>query len=261
VHGAKPILGVDVWEHSYYIDYRNARPKYLEAFVDNPHQLGLRLTAPERIDASQIAALGPGDAARGERIFYAGGCASCHARPQATGEQALQLAGGMELATPFGTFVAPNISSDTTDGIGGWSAEDLANAMLKGVSPEGSHFYPAFPYASYARMEPRDIGDLHAFMQTLPAVSGKAADHRLSFPFNIRRGLGLWKLLFLDAQPVVALPAEPSARRHRSKAISSSRWKRPEAPPWPAPMLILSRTGLSPVFARAASATHLAGSQ
>ena len=35
VHGATPILGVDVWEHSYYIDYRNARPKYLEAFVDN----------------------------------------------------------------------------------------------------------------------------------------------------------------------------------------------------------------------------------
>ncbi|MEO0547801.1 MAG: superoxide dismutase [Pseudomonadota bacterium] len=34
-HGAHPILGVDVWEHSYYIDYRNARPKYLEAFVDN----------------------------------------------------------------------------------------------------------------------------------------------------------------------------------------------------------------------------------
>jgi len=35
VHGATPVLGVDVWEHSYYIDYRNARPKYLEAFVDN----------------------------------------------------------------------------------------------------------------------------------------------------------------------------------------------------------------------------------
>ncbi|NDW03900.1 superoxide dismutase [Jiella pacifica] len=35
VHGATPILGVDVWEHSYYIDYRNARPKYLSAFVDN----------------------------------------------------------------------------------------------------------------------------------------------------------------------------------------------------------------------------------
>jgi Fe-Mn family superoxide dismutase len=35
VHGATPILGVDVWEHSYYIDYRNARPKYLEAWFDN----------------------------------------------------------------------------------------------------------------------------------------------------------------------------------------------------------------------------------
>jgi Fe-Mn family superoxide dismutase len=35
MHGAQPILGCDVWEHSYYIDYRNARPKYLEAFFDN----------------------------------------------------------------------------------------------------------------------------------------------------------------------------------------------------------------------------------
>jgi len=35
MHGATPILGVDVWEHSYYIDYRNARPKYLEAWFDN----------------------------------------------------------------------------------------------------------------------------------------------------------------------------------------------------------------------------------
>ncbi len=171
---------------------------------------GWLLTAPQRIDAAQVAALGSGDVARGERIFYAGGCTSCHAKPGAQGDEVLQLGGGLELKTPFGTFVAPNISSDPNDGIGSWPAEDLANAMLKGTSPDGSHFYPAFPYASYARMQPSDIGDLHAFMETLPAVSGRAPEHRLGFPFNIRRGLGLWKLLFLSEEPVVALPEDAS---------------------------------------------------
>lgn len=163
------------------------------------------LTMPTRVVADVVAALGPGDAARGERIFYAGGCTSCHARPGASGDGLPELAGGVELDTPFGVFVAPNISSDPEDGIGNWSAEDLANAMMKGVSPSGAHYYPAFPYASYARMQPADIGDLHAFLKTLPAVKGEAPPHRLGFPFSVRRGLGLWKRLFLSGEPVVAL--------------------------------------------------------
>ncbi|TPM41082.1 c-type cytochrome [Mesorhizobium sp. B2-2-3] len=164
------------------------------------------LSAPVKLDAETMAKLAPGDAARGKRIFDAGGCTSCHAKPGSKGDERLELVGGLELKTPFGTFVPPNISQDPKDGIGAWSAEDLANAMLKGVSPSGEHFYPAFPYTSYARMKPADIADLNAFLKTLPAVAGRAPANSLSFPFNIRRGIGLWKRLYLSEQPVVSLP-------------------------------------------------------
>ena len=167
---------------------------------------GWFLSAPQKLDPQTLAQLGSRDATRGKRIFYAGGCASCHARPKAEGDARLELAGGMELQTPFGTFVPPNISQDKKDGIGAWSAEDLANAMMMGVSPSGENLYPAFPYTSYARMKPSDIGDLYAFLKTLPAVAGKAAPNDLRFPFNIRRGIGLWKRLYLSREPVVAFP-------------------------------------------------------
>jgi mono/diheme cytochrome c family protein len=167
---------------------------------------GWFLSAPQKLDPQTLSQLGSGDATRGKRIFYAGGCASCHARPKAEGDARLELAGGMELQTPFGTFVPPNISQDKKDGIGAWSAQDLANAMMMGVSPSGENLYPAFPYTSYARMKPSDIGDLYAFLKTLPAVAGKAAPNDLRFPFNIRRGIGLWKRLYLSREPVVAFP-------------------------------------------------------
>ncbi|TGQ46819.1 MULTISPECIES: cytochrome c [unclassified Mesorhizobium] len=167
---------------------------------------GWFLSAPVGLDAETLAQLGPGDAARGKRIFSAGGCTSCHAKPGSKGDARLELAGGLELKTPFGTFVPPNISQDAKDGIGAWTVEDLANAMLKGVSPAGEHFYPAFPYTSYAHMKPADIADLYAFLKTLPAVAGKAPGHKLGFPFNIRRGIGLWKRLYLSSEPVIAFP-------------------------------------------------------
>ncbi|TKB12887.1 MAG: c-type cytochrome [Mesorhizobium sp.] len=167
---------------------------------------GWVLAAPVRLDDATVAQLGSGDAARGQRIFNAGGCTSCHAKPGSKGDARLELAGGLELKMPFGTFVPPNISQDAKDGIGAWSEQDFANAMLRGVSPSGENFYPAFPYASYARMKPADIADLYAFMKTLPAVAGKAPGHKLAFPFNIRRGIGLWKRLYLSPEPVIALP-------------------------------------------------------
>lgn len=173
---------------------------------------GWFLSAPDPLSSQEVAALGTGDAVRGERMFWAGGCASCHAAPGADGDARLQMAGGLELKTPFGTFVPPNISSDPTDGIGNWSLEQFANAMLRGVAPDGSHYYPAFPYGSYTRMHGADVADLYAFMKTLPAVQGRAADNQLSFPFNIRRSLGLWKLLYLDPAPVVAVEEAAGAK-------------------------------------------------
>ncbi len=167
------------------------------------------LTMPARLSADELAGMEAGDAVAGERIFHAGGCTSCHADPKSAeadaGEDGPALGGGLALATPFGTFHAPNISSDPETGIGAWSAEDFANAMLRGVSPAGQHYYPAFPYTSYIRMKSGDIADLWAYMKTVPAVSRENTPHELSFPFTVRRGLGLWKLLFLSPDPVVAI--------------------------------------------------------
>lgn len=172
------------------------------------------LTMPSRLPAAAVASMESGDAARGERIFWAGGCASCHAEKGAKDEAQKLLGGGLALATPFGTFHAPNISPDPVSGIGKWSGADFANAMMKGVSPEGEHYYPAFPYTSYARMQPGDVADLWAYLKTLPAVQRENLAHELPLPFQLRRGLGLWKQLFLSGERVIvlALPDEQLAR-------------------------------------------------
>ena len=157
---------------------------------------GLWLTAPTTLDDAAFAER-EGDPIRGERIFNAGGCASCHKAPGAEEDARLVLAGGVRFETEFGTFVAPNISPGP-EGIGGWSALDLANAMIHGVSPDGAHYFPVFPYDSYRRASRDDIVDLKAYIDTLPVSSAPSAPHELSFPFSIRRGVGLWKLLYLS---------------------------------------------------------------
>jgi mono/diheme cytochrome c family protein len=137
------------------------------------------------------------DLANGREMFFAGGCASCHAVPKQ--KDATRLGGGLALGSPFGTFYVPNISSDRRDGIGGWSEIQFVTAMTMGVSPRGHHLFPAFPYTSYRNMRLDDLRDLFAFLKTLPPVAGHVRDHDLRFPFNIRRAVGIWKLLFLKA--------------------------------------------------------------
>lgn len=157
------------------------------------------VTAPETMAAEDLPDH-QGDPARGEPVFYAAGCSSCHAAPEAKGDERLRLGGGLALKTGFGTFYAPNISPHP-DGIGGWSELDFVNAVMRGVSPEGEHFYPAFPYTSYQHMTVEDVLDLKAFIDTLPPVEGKAPPHALPLLFQLRRGVGLWKHRYLAAFP------------------------------------------------------------
>ncbi|MDA5093115.1 cytochrome c [Aliiroseovarius sp. KMU-50] len=156
---------------------------------------GWGVTAPRSLDEVRISSIIP-DPERGRMVFYAGGCASCHSAPDASGEEKLHLGGGRAFATEFGTFYAPNISPHMEAGIGGWSTLEIANAVIKGTSPGGQHYYPAFPYTSYAQATLEDAVSLGAFLRTLPAVSSQNKPHDVSFPFNIRRSLGGWKLLF-----------------------------------------------------------------
>ncbi|MCK1364229.1 cytochrome c [Bradyrhizobium sp. 62] len=159
------------------------------------------LSAPVVAAAGTAPARAP-DLANGQAMFNAGGCASCHAVPDQPDR--FRLGGGVAIKSPFGTFYAPNISSDPTDGIGKWSEAEFVNAVMHGVSPDGQHYFPAFPYTSYQHGRREDVLDLFAYLKTLPAVAGKVRDHDVRFPFNIRRNVGIWKFLFLDGKPFVA---------------------------------------------------------
>ncbi|MBV9237151.1 MAG: cytochrome c [Xanthobacteraceae bacterium] len=163
------------------------------------------VTIPAVIPASALAQRTP-DLANGKVMFYAGGCASCHATP---GQQdPTHLGGGLPLVSPFGTFYPPNISPDRKDGIGTWSEADFVTALLKGTSPDGQHYYPAFPYPSYQHIKLDDARDLFAYLHTLPAVSGQAPPHQLPLPFRWRRLIGGWDFLFLSAKPFTPDPSK-----------------------------------------------------
>lgn len=167
-----------------------------------------------------VADNGPADLANGRNVFVASDCATCHATPNQPDH--LKLGGGRVLDTAFGKFHMPNISSDPKDGIGNWSLAQFTRAVREGVGPakflpDGENLYPSFPYTSYQRLSANDVRDMFAFMKTLPAVAGKVPDHELKFPYNIRRGIGVWRLAFLDGKP---LDDNPSAKAASGNAAS-----------------------------------------
>jgi mono/diheme cytochrome c family protein len=165
------------------------------------------LSMPETVSASALPAH-KADLANGKVVFDAGGCTGCHQTPNQ--DDRTRLGGGVELKSPFGTFYAPNISTDPNDGIGRWTEAQFVTAMLKGTSPDGRHYFPSFPYTTYQRMTLADARDLFAYLKTLPAVQGKVRDHEVPFPFNIRRLVGGWKFLYLDGRPFTPDPNRPA---------------------------------------------------
>ncbi len=174
------------------------------------------LTAPPAMLVVTAPAHTP-DLANGQTTFNAGGCSSCHAVPAQPDR--LRLGGGLALPSPFGTFYVPNISPDPADGIGRWTEAEFVNAVTKGISPAGFHYFPAFPYTSYQHAKADDIRDLFAYLKTLAPVPGKVRDHDVPFPFNIRRNLGIWKLMFMDGKILDDKPFMPDP-------VRSAQWNR-----------------------------------
>ncbi len=148
------------------------------------------------------------DIERGAYLAAAGGCVSCHTDFDARAER---FSGGAALKTPFGNFYAPNITPHREHGIGLWSEADFVRAMRHGVAPDGSHYFPAFPYPTFTRIADRDLAAMYAYFMSLAPVARPDRPHDIRFPFNWRPLQAVWKWLFFAPGPFAADPAQDGA--------------------------------------------------
>ncbi len=153
---------------------------------------------------ARAAAADPAEIARGEYLLRAAGCVSCHTDHQGGGEM---LAGGRALKTPFGTYYSPNITPDRETGIGGWSDTDFVTALRHGVAPDGSRYFPVFPYTTYTRMRAADARAIKAYLFSRPPVRAPNRAHDVPPPFGWRWTMRFWQWLFFDPGEFIADPA------------------------------------------------------
>ncbi len=158
----------------------------------------LFLTRARPLDVTALPDHVP-DAARGKVLFNVGSCGECHkAADDTPGAEEGLPTGTAPLKTPIGVFYAGNLTPDPDTGLARWSQIDFVNAMTQGLSPDGTHYFPAFPYPSYSIMPLEDVLDLHAYLMSLPAVRAPKREAEVPMPALARRGVGLWNRLALD---------------------------------------------------------------
>lgn len=129
----------------------------------------------------------------GASLAAIGNCITCHSK-----DGGASYAGGRAIDTPFGRIHATNITPDPDTGIGRWPEAAFARAMREGVSRDGRHLYPAFPYDHMAKTTDADIKNVYAFMMTRTAVKSAAPPNELGFPYNMRSLVAVWKTLYHD---------------------------------------------------------------
>lgn len=161
----------------------------------------------------------PAAVKRGEYIFNAAGCLGCHTdvKKDASGKTGAPLAGGRALETPFGTFYGPNITPHPTAGIGKWTLDDFRKALRRGERPDGSTYFPVFPYTSYTKMTDADVADLWAYLRTVPASGRANTPHDTGFMAQ-RWTLGIWQSMNFEEGPLKP-DASKSAEWNRGRYI------------------------------------------
>ena len=153
------------------------------------------LFTPPSVDNNAVISSGDDAIARGAYLVNAGGCVSCHLEAEGDGStNSAILSGGHALVTDFGTFYAPNITPDVDTGIGDWLAQDFLRALKHGRSPEGSFYFPAFPYRSYAGLNDEDVLDIGAYLLSLDPVNNAVPAHETPWWLS-RFALVGWNLL------------------------------------------------------------------